>query len=225
MTVVEKQTSAAVLEWVRPPLQARTRAVLVRMLDAGEALFAEKGFDDAPVSEIVERAGASVGSFYRRFKDKDGLLQAVHERFCEEARATTDDALSPERWQDSTTEEMAEAFIGFLLDIFRERAGLFRAFMVRSERDEIVRERTQKLYDHLGEKLAFLLRARGLRTRHSDDIFAARFALMTVLGFLTEVILVHETRFSLTDPRVTESLADGFLSYLRLAPDGATESA
>jgi hypothetical protein len=48
---------------------------------------------------------------------------------------------------------------------------------------------------------------------------------MTVLGFLTEVILVHETRFSLTDPRVTESLADGFLSYLRLAPDGATESA
>jgi AcrR family transcriptional regulator len=219
MTIVEKQTSAAVLEWVRPPRQARTRAVLVQMLDAAETLFAKRGFDDVPVAEIVELAGASVGSFYRRFKDKDGLLQAVHEKFCEEARATADDALSPDRWRDSSIEEMTEAFVGFLMNIFRERAGLFRAFIVRSERDEIVRERSQKLYDHLGEKLAFFLRARGVRTRHGDDVFAAKFALMTVLGFLTEVIFDHETRFSLTDPRVTESLTDGFLSYLRIAPD------
>jgi AcrR family transcriptional regulator len=191
----------------------------MRMLDAGEELFGEKGFDDAPVSEIVARADASVGSFYRRFKDKDGLLQAVHERFCEEARVTTDDALAPERWADSTIEEMAGSFIHFLIDIFHERAGLFRSFIVRSERDPIVRERTNGLYDYLAEKLAFLLRARGVRMRRNDEIFGARFALMMVTGFLTEVVLVRESKFSLTDPRVAESLTDGFLSYLGITSD------
>ena len=76
---------------------------------------------------------------------------------------------------------------------------------------------------NLAEKLALLLRARGVRMRRNDEIFGARFALMMVTGFLTEVVLVRESKFALTDPRVAESLTDGFLSYLGITADDSAQ--
>ena len=54
---------------------------MAKMLDAGEAIFAEGGDGALTVEAVVKRAGTSVGSFYSRFGDRDGLLQAMHERF------------------------------------------------------------------------------------------------------------------------------------------------
>ena len=87
------------LHWIRPPRQARSQETLDRILDAAEALVAEKGFEDSPVSEIVQRAESSVGAFYARFHDKEGLLHALYERYYEEAVATTDATLAPDRWE------------------------------------------------------------------------------------------------------------------------------
>ena len=99
------------LHWVRPPRQARSQETLDRILDAAEALVAEKGFEDTPVSEIVQRAGSSVGAFYARFHDKDGLLHALYERYYEEAVATADAALAPARWEGAQVAELIPAVI------------------------------------------------------------------------------------------------------------------
>ena len=107
------------LEWVRPPRQARSQETLERILDAAEALVTEKGFEDSPVAEIVARADSSVGAFYARFHDKEGLLHALYERYFSEAVATTDAALAPERWQGASVAEL----IRFGAEEF-ERAGL-----------------------------------------------------------------------------------------------------
>src|SRR3990172_9285786 len=123
--------SAAVLSWVRVPQQARTPPAVGRLLDAAEALVAEKGFDQTAIADIVRRAGVSVGGFYRRFQDKDGLLQALHERFCDEARATTDEALDPAKWQGATAAEILAEVSAFVVAIYRERVGLLRAFLDR----------------------------------------------------------------------------------------------
>ena len=98
MTQTALQIPMRLLQWVRTPQQARTRDSLGRMLDAAEQLVADKGFDDTGIAEIARAAGTSVGAFYRRFRDKHGLLHALHERFCDEARATADAALDPARW-------------------------------------------------------------------------------------------------------------------------------
>ena len=81
-------TGASDLRWVRPPRQARSQETLDRILDAAEALVAEKGFGDATVADIARRAESSVGAFYARFKDKEGLLYALYERYFEQANAT-----------------------------------------------------------------------------------------------------------------------------------------
>ena len=97
------------LRWVRPPQQARSQQTLDRLLDAAEALAAEKGFDDTTVAEVARRAGSSVGAFYTRFKDKDGLLHALYDRYYEQAIATADDALDPARWEGAGIAEIVDA--------------------------------------------------------------------------------------------------------------------
>src|SRR5215471_17473014 len=86
------------LVWVRPPQQARSQLTLSRILDAAEAILGEKSWEDASVAEIARRAGSSVGAFYTRFPDKDSLLAALHQRFIEEAWATSQAALDDKRW-------------------------------------------------------------------------------------------------------------------------------
>lgn len=51
-----------------------------RILDAAEALFAERGFDKTSFVDIAARSGISRGSIPWHFKNKDGLLLAVVDR-------------------------------------------------------------------------------------------------------------------------------------------------
>ena len=51
-----------------------------RMLDAGEQLFFEGGSPALTLEAVIERAETSTGSFYARFGDMRGFLDAMHER-------------------------------------------------------------------------------------------------------------------------------------------------
>jgi AcrR family transcriptional regulator len=82
----------------RDPRQARSRATRARILDAAEAIVAGRGFEEAGVAMVVRRAGCSVGAFYSRFRDKQGLLAALYERFSAELSARIDASLDPARW-------------------------------------------------------------------------------------------------------------------------------
>lgn len=49
------------------------------LLEAAKAVFAVSGVD-APVREIAQKAGVGVGTFYRHFPDRAGLIAAVFRR-------------------------------------------------------------------------------------------------------------------------------------------------
>ncbi|WP_185806091.1 TetR/AcrR family transcriptional regulator [Streptomyces sp. RP5T] len=61
----------------RQPVQARARARYEAIFKAAAELFAEQGFAGTSVDQILERAGASRGSFYNLWKDKDELAYSV----------------------------------------------------------------------------------------------------------------------------------------------------
>jgi len=203
-----------VLRWVRPPQQERTRRSLGLMLDAAEALVVEKGFDESAIAEIAKRAGGSVGGFYRRFKDKQGLLHALHERFCEEARATADDALDPARWSGAPANEIIASFTAFLVEIYREREGLLRGFLVCGASDETMRARTEVLLDDLADKVGRLLEPRRSELSHPHPAAAAGFGLRVVLGALIQELLLRPGTMSKADERFAEELARVFNGYL-----------
>jgi AcrR family transcriptional regulator len=209
------QAPSHFLQWVRPPQQERTRLSLTRMLDAAEALIAAKGIEEAGIVEIARQAGTSVGGFYRRFRDKDTLLQALHERFCEEASLTAADALEPGRWTGATLVEIVHEFAAFLVQIYREREGFFRAILTRGPADTIMRERTNRLFDDMSARLHVLLENHREEIRHPDPALATRFALHAMCGTLNHIVQVQPPALRLDDPRLAEELARAFVAYVR----------
>jgi AcrR family transcriptional regulator len=53
---------------------------LNEFLDAAQRLFMEKGYDDTPISAIIDAVGVSKGAFYHYFSSKEELLDAISER-------------------------------------------------------------------------------------------------------------------------------------------------
>lgn len=71
---------------VTPPRQKRSHDTLEALLRATAHLLETRSFKDVTINSILREAGSSAGSFYARFADKNALLHALHERFCERAR-------------------------------------------------------------------------------------------------------------------------------------------
>ena len=60
------------------PLRADAERNRQRILDAANTLFAERGVD-VSVEEIAAAACVGIGTFYRRFPDRESLVEAVFE--------------------------------------------------------------------------------------------------------------------------------------------------
>lgn len=208
------------LRWVRPPRQARSQDTLDRLLDAAETLIAEKGFADATVAEIARRAGSSVGSFYTRFHDKEGLLYALYDRYFEQATATADAALDPARWEGAGIAEILRSVTRFLVQVYRERAGLIRAFVQRNHSDANFQARQERLSHYVNERLSALLLARAAEIAHPDPARAAAFGLTFTASTIEGVVLFGELRsnvLALDDDELATELARAYLAYLGIA--------
>lgn len=81
----------------RPPRRRDEARALFRnaILDAAEAVFAERGFHGARIQDIAERARIAVGTVYNHFSQKDDVLSALLEERTEgllaQVRAGGDD--------------------------------------------------------------------------------------------------------------------------------------
>jgi len=60
------------------------RATRDALIDAGQSLFASRGYAAVGTEEIVRRASVTRGALYYHFADKRDLFRAVHERVEEE---------------------------------------------------------------------------------------------------------------------------------------------
>jgi len=57
----------------------RANEKLMLIIEAGETLFADKGFHKVTMREIAKAAGVGVGTIYEYFPDKEALLLAIPE--------------------------------------------------------------------------------------------------------------------------------------------------
>jgi AcrR family transcriptional regulator len=208
---------ATALHWIRPPRQARTQQSLERLLDAAEHLILEKSFDDVHISDIARHADSSVAAFYRRFKDKDALLHALHERHYGEAIATADHALDPERWHGALISEILFTLVPFLIEVVQDHALLDRAILQRALSDEQMRERALKLRRHVVLGLSRLMLDRREEITHPDPETAVSLALIQAVALVTQRFTlafgeIEPVRMS--DERVAHEITTSCLAYL-----------
>jgi AcrR family transcriptional regulator len=62
------------LTFARPPTGQRRERILAAALDA----FSERGYTATTIADVRERSGASVGSIYHHFGDKEGIAAALY---------------------------------------------------------------------------------------------------------------------------------------------------
>src|SRR3954469_16924408 len=94
-------------EAIRPPLQNRSRESLERVLEAGQKLLEEEGWEGFTVQEVSRRAKVSIGSIYARAPSKDALILAVYDRAVERIAEENAAALaSDEQWEGLDAREL-----------------------------------------------------------------------------------------------------------------------
>ncbi|WP_445148583.1 TetR/AcrR family transcriptional regulator [Baekduia sp. Peel2402] len=85
------------------PLRADAERNRRRILEAAAEVFGERGLG-ATLDAVAERAGVGVGTVYRRFPDKESLVDALFEERIEEIRAIAHEAAEiPDGWDALTT--------------------------------------------------------------------------------------------------------------------------
>ncbi|MFP3579923.1 TetR/AcrR family transcriptional regulator [Arthrobacter sp. fls2-241-R2A-200] len=87
----EVATSVASWQWTR------TAATRRNLLEAARQVFVEHGFTDASISDIVARAGSSVGSLYHHFGGKTELFLALWDDYQNEHERIVAAAVAKER--------------------------------------------------------------------------------------------------------------------------------
>jgi AcrR family transcriptional regulator len=123
----------------RAPVQQRSIESMNRMLDAGEQLFYEGGSPALTLEAVIERAETSTGSFYARFGDMRGFLDAMHERVLETLAAEILPVLGKAALEPDLESSMRKTFTGTFEVVERHRVPLF-FFAVGNSHDPEWRE-------------------------------------------------------------------------------------
>ena len=159
------------------PRSARSDALANReaILEAARELFAEKGLA-AEIREIADRAGVGVGSLYRHFESREGLIKAVMQAAAEDLVQRLRDA-AEERDPKAALRGMIHAAARLF-----ERFGVLTEVMLRGQADEMPNHKTELQSDYAGLAASVLQRGVDEGTFRSDlDIPVAIAALASIV--------------------------------------------
>lgn len=204
-----------------PAVQARSQHTRDRLLDAAEALLAAGGLEAATVPGIARKARVAVGSVYRRFPDKDAVLQSVYERFFTRSVRTNREALAEDRWRHVALPEMVRSLLDGMVRGYNAHGALLAALMRYADAhpDPRFRAHAEELRSEAFAGIRRLLLSRRAEIGHPDPEQAVEFLFVT-LGLALKGFLLNRDRLgaAISWPRISTELTRMALEYLRAAP-------
>jgi len=153
------------------PKRARGERRVAAIIDAGAAVFAEKGYDGATMTEIAARADTAIGSLYRFFPTKatlaDVLFKRYAERLFEGMAQLTEQAASALPLPSAS---LADALIDCMLALQSDRAAAIAMLDARDDTEALRANFRAELLRRIG---ALLRTAAG-----ASDAYAAVSAIV-----------------------------------------------
>jgi AcrR family transcriptional regulator len=138
--------------WTRERRLEHTRSLL---LDAAEAVFAEKGFAPATLDDIAHTAGYTKGAIYKHFTTKEDLFLALSERYWHRYYDNFADVISSAKQIGSRElDEIAARWRELSRDGGAEHAALGHEFTLYLVRNPEARERVAAKRSEVVEALA-----------------------------------------------------------------------
>ena len=138
----------------RAPKRARGKQRVAELLEAAAAVFAEKGYEAATMTEIAARARAPIGSLYQFFPAKETLADTLVQNFV--ALLTADLRELEARATEIDNPTLVERLFGLLRSHPHERAAALA--LAEARMDERTRRTTFRYM--LRKHIAAILRAR-----------------------------------------------------------------
>jgi AcrR family transcriptional regulator len=120
--------------------QERARRSYLALIEAATELFSAHGYDGVGTPEIAQRAGVSVGTFYRYFDDKHEIYLEIARRNMVAAYSATIEGLGPERFAGRARHETISETVAVLFEHVLAAPQLHRSFTEMSLRDPAVAE-------------------------------------------------------------------------------------
>ena len=177
MSLTDQAPSDAVPD--KAPRTSRGEKTRHKLLDAAREEFGEKGFYEAAVSGITQRAGVALGTFYTYFNSKEELYRALVAHMGELTRHFLAERIG--KAADRLTAERVglEAFIEFV----REHKNLYRIVM---EAQFVAPEAYRAYYDVFAEdyrrNLAAASEQGQIRPGHDEERAWALIGMNVFLG-------------------------------------------
>lgn len=198
------------------PRQARARATLERFFEATVELLQTRSFEALSVADIVSRANASVGAFYKRFSSKQALLPVlldwIHRRQFDAIEAFVNDP----RWEGVGLAGRIDAFSDSLVASYRTNQHLMKALVARQYSAD--NAQSAELVDSSERTLAYytewLLACRD-EIRHPEPEIAVSIGLTGLLTQLQTRLLFDARAIELSDDVFIDECKRGLLAYLR----------
>lgn len=215
------ETPSGDTEWALPAYQNRSRAQRDRLLKAGERVFAEHGFWQAHIADIARRADCSVGSFYRRFQDKEAFFFALQSYMAERSKENIATFFRDPACETDPLDVMFTRLAANSARSIGRIEGYFRALVELSLRGKVVWPTMRRLELFEAEQLLDLLERRGL-VAEPDFRDRAQLAIQMMHGQVISQLLHGPGPFEVGDPRLAEELGLFLLRYLGLERVGPT---
>jgi len=204
----------------RKPQQDRSALSMARMLDAAEAIFAEGGDSALTVEAVVKRAKTSVGSFYGRFGDRDGLLQAMHERFLLRLGGAAHVAVAT-AGNEKTLAGAIEVFLSHLFTASQEYRNSARFFVLHRSADPNLRAQGIRANAVFAGIFTTLMLSHRAEIAHASPETAIDVAWRMLYAALAQQMMFDDQEVSgvpMTIPALVHEIACCLVAYLKAAP-------
>lgn len=162
----------------KTPRTERGRRTLRLILDAAAEEFGERGFHEAGIARIAQRAGVAIGSFYTYFDSKEAVFRALVADMSRQVREAVVPVIlaAPDRL--SGERAGIAAFIAFV----RQHKALYR---IIDESAFVAEDAYRRHYVEIAEGYAASLREAFGRGEVSDgDMMVRAWAIMGMNVFL-----------------------------------------
>src|SRR5688572_4536629 len=139
--------------------QDRARRTFEALVAAAAEVFIQNGYDATGTPDIAERAGVSVGTFYRYFDDKKQVYLEVARRHLVVAYHQVMDRLTPERFAGGGHRETLSQAVEALVSQILQHPGRSKVFLEMTLRDPDVAALRRAFDEAAQQRLASLLAA------------------------------------------------------------------
>jgi len=159
----------------RTPQQERGERRVAQLLEAAASVMAEVGYEAATMTAIAERAGASIGTLYQYFPDRDAVVGALQMQYVEEFAAQWESLKG--RGAKLSLRQLADLIVDTIVEYIGRRPAYLPVMTTPS-----TSMRNQGARNRLREHIAALFRERRPELTREDALRIANVTVQTMKG-------------------------------------------